>query len=149
MVVCGASDPNFLDGSARSHSFLDFLAGSSSGKFLDLIRCSSNDGGYGPSILVTWPFSKGDEPLSKSIGDPIFTLPITLVSRDVLQYHLSRESVVLHGERLLDNNSDDDGSFYGEDLDSQENYDLSIIQIGDEGFCKKSGKHNKRKTNEK
>ncbi|PKU74055.1 hypothetical protein MA16_Dca011765 [Dendrobium catenatum] len=178
MAACGASDPGFLDGAARSRSFVEALAGLSHGKFPDLIREPSvplcNDcntvtemvvvpsicydlldaagvvqrdvvlGDDGPDILVTWPLSEGDDPLSKSIADPLFSVPITIVSREQLQYHLSRDSVVLHAERILDNNSDDDGSLFGEGLDSQENYDLNIIQIDDEGFSKKSGKHKKR-----
>ncbi|PKU78113.1 hypothetical protein MA16_Dca013179 [Dendrobium catenatum] len=241
MVVCGASDPGFLDGASKSRSFLQALAGSSLGKFPDLIRgvsafqalevgnglcegdlvennvvlspvgldcnvcpialssiplghgnlavlfvvdcgessdplcngcdtiselaviptayfdlpdaaslvqCDAEVGDEGLDILVTWPLSEGDEPLSKSIADPVFTVPITIISRELLQHHLSRDSVVLHGEQILDI-SDDDGSFFGEDLDSRENYDLSIIQIGDEGFNKKSGKRKKRNSNKK
>ncbi|XP_028549261.1 uncharacterized protein LOC110106546 isoform X1 [Dendrobium catenatum] len=114
-----------------------------------LVQCDVEVGDDGPGILVTWPLSEGNEPLSKSIGDPLFTVPITIVSRELLQDHLSSDSEMLHGERILDNNSDDDGCLFGKGLDSRENYDLSIIQIGDEGFSKKSGKCKKRNSNKK
>ncbi|KAL0918241.1 hypothetical protein M5K25_010239 [Dendrobium thyrsiflorum] len=89
-----------------------------------------------PGTMITWPLSEGDEPLSKSIDDPVFSVPITLVPREVLQFHLSKESEVLHDERILVDSADDE-SFYEEDLDSLDNFDLSILQIVDAGSSKK------------
>ncbi|KAL0923150.1 hypothetical protein M5K25_007198 [Dendrobium thyrsiflorum] len=90
-----------------------------------LDQCEINEDGVAapegiiaPGIMITSPLSEGDEPLSKSIADPVFTVPITLVPREALQYHHSRDSEVLHAERILVDTSPDDESFYEEDLDS-------------------------------
>ncbi|KAL0920021.1 hypothetical protein M5K25_009122 [Dendrobium thyrsiflorum] len=79
--------------------------------------------------MVTWPLSDGDDPLSKSFENPIFTVPISIVSKDVMNSHLSRDSGVVHGDWLHDENSPDDDSLYEDDSTSGDNFDLSILQI--------------------
>ncbi|KAL0927253.1 hypothetical protein M5K25_001416 [Dendrobium thyrsiflorum] len=71
-----------------------------------------------PGIMISSPLCEGDEPLSKSISDPVFTVPITLVPREALHLHLSRDSEVLHAERIVGDTTPDDDSFYEEDLNS-------------------------------
>ncbi|KAL0928476.1 hypothetical protein M5K25_000360 [Dendrobium thyrsiflorum] len=97
--------------------------------------------------MVTWPLSDGDDPLSKSLEDPIFTVPISIVSRDVMNSHLSRDSEMVHGDWLHDENSPDDDSFYEDDSTSRDNFDLSILQIV--GADYKSAKRKKRKSKKK
>ncbi|KAL0912632.1 hypothetical protein M5K25_018616 [Dendrobium thyrsiflorum] len=90
--------------------------------------------------MVTWPLSDGDDPLSKSFENPIFTVPISIVSKDVMNSHISRDSEV-------DENSPDDDSLYEDDLTSRDNFDLSILQIV--GVDKMSAKRKKRKSKKK
>ncbi|KAL0927433.1 hypothetical protein M5K25_001601 [Dendrobium thyrsiflorum] len=99
--------------------------------------------------IVTWPLSDGDDPLSKSFEDPIFTVPISIVSRDVMISHLSRDSEVVHGDWLHDKNSPDDDSFFEDDSASRDNFNLSILQIAGAEFSNKSAKHKKRKSKKK
>ncbi|KAL0913490.1 hypothetical protein M5K25_016955 [Dendrobium thyrsiflorum] len=99
--------------------------------------------------IVTWPLSDGDDPLSKSFEDPIFTVPISIVSRDVMISHLSRDSEVVHGDWLHDENSSDDDSFFEDDSTSRDNFNLSIIQIAGAEFSNKSAKRKKRKSKKK
>ncbi|KAL0926729.1 hypothetical protein M5K25_002974 [Dendrobium thyrsiflorum] len=99
--------------------------------------------------FVTWPLSDGDDPLSKSFEDPIFTVPISIVSRDVMDSHLSKDSEVIHGDWLHDENSPDDDSFFEDDLASQDNFDLSILQIVGADGSFKSVKRKKRKSKKK
>ncbi|KAL0914901.1 hypothetical protein M5K25_015290 [Dendrobium thyrsiflorum] len=99
--------------------------------------------------FVTWPLSEGDDPLSKSFEDPIFTVPISIVSRDVMDAHLSKDSEVIHGDWLHDENSPDDDSFFEDDLASQDNFDLSILQIIGADGSFKGAKRKKRKSKKK
>ncbi|KAL0907645.1 hypothetical protein M5K25_022065 [Dendrobium thyrsiflorum] len=99
--------------------------------------------------FVTWPLSDGDDPLSKSFEDPIFTVPISIVSRDVMDSHLSKDSEVIHGDWLHDENSPDDDSFFEDDLASQDKFDLSILQIVGADVSFKSAKRKKRKSKTK
>ncbi|KAI0522640.1 hypothetical protein KFK09_005025 [Dendrobium nobile] len=104
---------------------------------------ASPEGGFRPGTMVTWPFSDGDDPLSKSFNDPIFTVPITIVPRDVMLSHLSRDSEVLHGDWLHDE------SFNEDDSASRDNFNLSFLQIVDADFSNKSAKCKKRKSKKK
>ncbi|KAL0926278.1 hypothetical protein M5K25_002494 [Dendrobium thyrsiflorum] len=99
--------------------------------------------------IVTWPLSDGDDPLSKSFEDLIFTVPISIVSRDVMNYHLSKDSEVIHGDWLHDENSPDDDSFFEDDSTSQDNFDLSILQIVGADVSYKSAKRKKRNSKKK
>ncbi|KAL0912109.1 hypothetical protein M5K25_018059 [Dendrobium thyrsiflorum] len=99
--------------------------------------------------FVTWSLSDGDDPLSKSFEDPIFTVPISIVSRDVMDSHLSKDSEVIHGDWLRDENSPDDDSFFEDDLASQDNFDLSILQIVGADGSFKGAKRKKRKSKKK
>ncbi|KAL0915877.1 hypothetical protein M5K25_013341 [Dendrobium thyrsiflorum] len=97
--------------------------------------------------MVTWPLSDGDDPLSKSFENPIFTVPISIVSKDVMNSHLSRDSEVVHVDWLHDENSPDDDSLYEDDSTSRDNFDLSILQIV--GVDNMSIKRKKRKSKKK
>ncbi|KAL0906731.1 hypothetical protein M5K25_025248 [Dendrobium thyrsiflorum] len=99
--------------------------------------------------IVTWPLSDGDDPLSKIFEDPFFTVPISIVSRDVMNYHLSRDSELVHSDWLHDENSPDDDSFYEDDSTSRDNFDLSILQIVGTDVSNKSVKRKKRKSKKK
>ncbi|KAL0920625.1 hypothetical protein M5K25_009773 [Dendrobium thyrsiflorum] len=102
-----------------------------------------------PGIMIFSSLSEGDEPLSKSIYDPIFIVPITLVPKEALHFHHSSDSEVLHVERILADTTPDDESFYEEDLDSQDNFNFSILQILEVGSSKSKGKQKKRKSKKK
>ncbi|KAL0917381.1 hypothetical protein M5K25_012435 [Dendrobium thyrsiflorum] len=99
--------------------------------------------------IVTWPLSDGDDPLSKSFEDPFFTVPISIVSRDVMNSHLSRDSELVHSDWLHDENLPDDDSFYEDDSTSRDNFDLSILQIVGADVSNKSAKRKKRKSKKK
>ncbi|KAL0920788.1 hypothetical protein M5K25_009957 [Dendrobium thyrsiflorum] len=99
--------------------------------------------------IITWPISDSDDPLSKSFEDPIFTVTISIVSRDVMNSHLSRDSEVVYDEWLHHENSPDDDSFYEDDSTSRDNFDLSILQIVGADVSNKSVKRKKRKSKKK
>ncbi|PKU73868.1 hypothetical protein MA16_Dca012015 [Dendrobium catenatum] len=85
------------------------------------------------TTAVFCALSDRDVPLSKSFEESLLKVPLTLVSKDDLQFHISRDSEVLQGVWLhADNSSADGEDFYEDDLASRTD------------FIKRSGKRRSR-----
>ncbi|KAL0905633.1 hypothetical protein M5K25_024068 [Dendrobium thyrsiflorum] len=84
---------------------------------------------------------------------PLVDVPISVISSDALLAQLVcklRTKEVLNDDWIEDGISSTDGEeMNGKELESRDNFDLSILQIDDAGFFKKSGKHRKQKSKKK
>ncbi|PKU63155.1 hypothetical protein MA16_Dca022823 [Dendrobium catenatum] len=101
-----------------------------------------DDGGETGAILDTTvvfcALYVGDVPLSKSFEESLLNVPLTLVSKDDLHTHISRDSEMMQGDRLhADNSSADGEDFYEDDLASRTK------------FFKRSGKCRARNSKKK
>ncbi|KAH0452183.1 hypothetical protein IEQ34_019482 [Dendrobium chrysotoxum] len=97
-------------------------------------------------------FSDDFDPMAKTVV-PLIEVPISVMSSDALFAHLvskSRDYEVMHGDWLDNGNSSDDGEeIIEKDLDSWDNFELSIIQFAEDGVSKKSAKRDRRKSKKK
>ncbi|KAL0913429.1 hypothetical protein M5K25_016890 [Dendrobium thyrsiflorum] len=66
---------------------------------------------------------------------PLVDVYISVISNDALVAQLARDNVMRHDEWLDDGNSSADGEAFYEN--NSDNFDLSIMQIADNGFLKK------------
>ncbi|PKU87017.1 hypothetical protein MA16_Dca013964 [Dendrobium catenatum] len=80
-------------------------------------------GGFDAILNTTVVFcalSDGDDLLSNNFEESLLNVPLTLVSKDDLQSHISRDSEVMRGDWLhADNSSVDGEDFYEDDLASR------------------------------
>ncbi|KAL0904233.1 hypothetical protein M5K25_026317 [Dendrobium thyrsiflorum] len=81
---------------------------------------------------------------------PLVDVPIFVISNVDMFAHLARDNVMRQGDWLDDGYSLSGGEeFMERELDVRDNFDLSLLQIADAGFFKKSVKHRKRKSKKK
>ncbi|KAH0450044.1 hypothetical protein IEQ34_020736 [Dendrobium chrysotoxum] len=83
-------------------------------------------------------FPDGVEPKAKNVNVPLTDMPISVISNDALSAHLtcnSGDHEMMHGDWLDDGNSSASGDETNEnDLDSQDSFDLNIIQVAADDF---------------
>ncbi|KAL0922295.1 hypothetical protein M5K25_006268 [Dendrobium thyrsiflorum] len=91
--------------------------------------------------------------VDNNVVTPLIEVPISIISSDALFGHLiskSRDYEMMHGDWLNIGISSDCGEeIFEKDLDSQENFDLSIIQFAEDIGSKKSVKRGWRKSKKK
>ncbi|KAL0927754.1 hypothetical protein M5K25_001961 [Dendrobium thyrsiflorum] len=80
---------------------------------------------------------------------PLVDVPISIISKAGMLAHQAKNNVLSQCDWLEDDISLEEGEVFKElDLDAQDNFDLSLLQVVDDGFFKnnvKCSKHNSKK----